>query len=189
MVNKAVRILVPVFLCLLSINICFAQTTLQSGLKPGRRPGPYTAIVSVGKERGTLHCYICEAGDRPIVIVFARSLTDSLGKLVQKIDQAVAKNEDLTGWVTFLHKNQSAFDPKVIAWGKNNAIRNVPLAIFEDLTGPPTYLLSKKADVTVLLSVNQKVQANFSFREGELNEQAINEIAKEIPKLVSQKTD
>ena len=76
------------------------------------------------------------------------------------------------------------FDPQVVQWSKQHATGGVPLAIFEDQVGPPTYLLNREADVTVLLSVKQKVVANFAFRKGELNDQAIEQIIKTAPRLV-----
>lgn len=166
-----------------------AEPPPRSGLPPGRRPGPYTALVSVGPERGTLHCYICEAEDRPVIIVFARSLSDSLGKLVQQIDQTLPrhKDADLRAWVTLLHEDQPSFDPQVVAWAKKNALRHVPVAVFEDVTGPPAYLLARAADVTVLLSVKQQVMANYAFRTGELNDAAIQQIMQMVPKLVAGK--
>jgi hypothetical protein len=48
-------------------------------------------------------------------------------------------------------------------------------------------LLARDADVTVLLSVQQKVVANFAFRAGELNDDAIGEIVKAISKIVNAK--
>jgi len=166
-----------------------AAEPCKSGIPPGQRPGPYTALVSVGPERGQLHCYICEAGDRPVIIVFARTLTDPLGKLVHGIDQALARHKgaELQGWVTFLHDDQTAFDPKVVAWGQKHAVRNVPLGVFEDTVGPPAYRLAPDADVTVLLSVKQRVVANFAFRKGELTDAAAAEVLRAVPKLVSAK--
>src|SRR5438309_4479961 len=80
----------------------------KSGPQPNQRPGPYSSLVAVGKERGTQHCYICEAADKPVVIVFARTLSDPLGKLVHKLDKALAdhKKAELSGWVTFLADDQ-----------------------------------------------------------------------------------
>jgi hypothetical protein len=78
-------------------------------------------------------------------------------------------------------------DPKVVQWTQKHAISNVPCAVFEDTVGPPAYLLAREADVTVLLSVKQKVVANFAFRAGELDDAAIAEIVKAVPRLVAMK--
>jgi len=156
----------------------------KSGLREKQRPGPYISIVSVGKERGQSHCFICEAGDRPAVIVFAHRLSEPLGKLVHKLDKALAENKDLRAWVTFLADEQQAMDPKVVQWSKRHATGNVPLSVFEDEVGPPTYLLAREADVTVLFSVKQRVVANFAYRPGELNEAAVAEIVKALPRIL-----
>lgn len=156
-----------------------------SGPKVGQRPGPYSALVSVGKDRGQLHCFICETEDRPAVIVFARKLSDPLARLARGVDKAMIdrKAEELRAWVTFLSDDQTALDPKVVAWSKKHALRNVPLAVFEDVVGPPSYLIGRDAEVTVLLSVKQKVVRNFAFREGELTAERVREILKALPEI------
>jgi hypothetical protein len=166
-----------------------AADLCRSGLPPGQRPGPYAAVVSVGSERGQSHCFICAAEDRPIVIVFARTLSEPLGKLVQQIDRALPqyKGVELRGWVTFLHEDQASLDAKVVAWAQKYAVRNVPIAVFEDVGGPPSYRLALEADVTILLSVRQRVAANFAFRAGELNDAAIAEVLKALPRITATK--
>ena len=157
-----------------------------SGLNPGQKPGPYAALVAVGTERGQSHCFICDTAERPAVIVFARHLDDPLAKLVAGIDKALADNKkaELRGWVTFLNDDQTAFDPLVLDWAKKNAIRNVPMAVFEDVNGPPTYRLNRDADVTVLLYTKHKVTQNFAFRNGELTGERIADVLKAIPPLL-----
>src|SRR5262249_11634817 len=139
---------------------------------------------------GQQHCFICESGDRPLVIVFARQLSDPLGKLVGKLDKTLTeyKEAELRAWATFLADDQVSLDPKVVAWSKKHATGTVPLGVFEDPVGPPSYLLAKEADVTVLLSVNQKVAANFAYRPGELDDTAIEAILKSLRKMVTEKT-
>lgn len=178
--------------CSLVLVLCgtvAAEEPCRSGPRSGQRPGPYSALVAVGAQRGTQHCYVCEAGDRPIVIVFARGLSEPLGKLVKQIDGAVVKHRvaDLRAWVTFLAEDQTALDPKVVAWAKDHAVSNVPLGVFEDTVGPPAYLLARDADVTVLLAVRQRVVANFAFRRGALTDAATAEIMKALPRIVETK--
>lgn len=166
-----------------------AEAPCVSGLKPGQRPGPYSAVVSVGAQRGMSHCYICETENRPAVVVFARSFSDPLGKLVRGLDKALLdhKASDLRAWVTFLHTDQSAFDPQVVAWAKKQAVRNVPLAVFEDRDGPPSYRLARDADVTVLLFVKRKVVRNFAFRAGDLTDARAAEVLKALPAILPAK--
>jgi hypothetical protein len=114
-------------------------------------------------------------------------LTDSLGKLAHQLDQAVARHQkqELRAWITFLDEDQLHLDPKVVAWSQKHAIRDVPLGVFEDPQGPPSYRLNRAAEVTVLLFVKQKVVANFAFRPGELTDVAIAEVMRGLPRIVS----
>lgn len=177
------------FLLLAASDFVQPDDQCKSGPQPNQRPGPYAALVSVGPQRGTQHCFICEAADRPIMIVFARSLSDPLGKLVHKMDKLMNEHKaaELKAWVTFLAEDQTALDPPVVKWGQKHATGKVPMAVFEDVVGPPTYLLHRDADVTVLLSVKQKVVANFAYRKGELNDDAIEQIVKTVPRIVGKK--
>ena len=157
-----------------------------SGLTTGQRPGPYSSIVSVGAERGQSYCFICDTAEHPAVILFARNFSDPLGKLVAALDKAVGDNKsaDLRSWVTFLSVDQTALDPKVVEWGKKYAIHDVPLGVFENLDGPPSYRLNHDADVTVMLFVKRKVVANFAFRQGELTEERVAEVLKALPGIL-----
>jgi hypothetical protein len=180
-------------LVLASLGVCggaaAADGPCVSGLKPGQRPGPYAAVVSVGPNRGQLHCFICETADSPAAVVFARQMSDPLGKLVQGFDKAVQahKAAGLRSWVTFLSADQSALDPHVVKWGKRFGLGNVSLAVFEDPDGPPSYRLARDAEVTVLLFVKQKVVRNFAFRAGELNDKKIAEVLKALPEITTKK--
>jgi hypothetical protein len=120
-----------------------------------------------------------------MVIVFARRPSDALGKLLRGLDKELAshKSAELRAWVTFLSDDQPALDPQVVKWSQDQAIRSVPLAIFEDVGGPPSYRLHRDAEVTVLLAVKQKVVQNFALRAGELTDDRIAAILKAVPAL------
>ena len=91
----------------------------------------------------------------------------------------------MRAWVTFLSDDQPSLDPKVVQWGKKYALRNVPLGVFEDVGGPPSYRLARDAEVTVLSFVKQKVVANFAFRDGELTDEKIAEVIGTLPRILS----
>jgi len=166
-----------------------AEDPCVSGLKLGQRPGPYSFLVATGPERGQSTCYVCETAERPAVVIFARSLSDPLGKLAAKLDKSVSENKkaELRGWVTFLSNDQPALDPQVVEWGKKHAIRQMPIGVFESEGGPPSYRLARDADITVLLFVKKKVVANFAFRSGELNDERIAEVLKAMPRIIEEK--
>jgi hypothetical protein len=176
----------PNFFLASLLAVTAAADPCRSGLRPGERPGPYSSVISTGSERGRSHCYICETGERPAVVVFARSLSEPLAKLAREIDKAVGENtkQDLRAWITFLNEDQLHFDSQVVAWSQKHALRHLPLGIFEDVGGPPSYRLSGDADVTVLLFVKQKVVANFAFRAGELTNGQIGDISRAFSRLL-----
>jgi hypothetical protein len=157
-------------------------TSCKSGLAAGKRPGPYSSLVATGEHRGTQHCFICEAGDRPVVIVFARAQSDALGRLLHQIDRALAelRKSELRAWATFLSNDQPGLDPQLVNFSKKHAIGNIPLAVFEDAGGPPSYRLAGEAEVTVMVSVKQRVVANFAYRAGELNDAAIAQVMRSV---------
>ena len=93
--------IIAIFTLFACISIAAADPC-KSGPQPDQRAGPYSALVCVGKERGMSHCYVCESASKPVVIVFARTLSDPLGKLVKQLDGAVKEHKaaELRAWVT-----------------------------------------------------------------------------------------
>jgi len=177
-------------LCLLAgSGLAQAAEPCESGLKPGQRPGPYSSVVSTGSNRGQSHCFICETGDRPAIILFAKTPDDSLAKLAAAIDKALVTHKDaeLRSWITFLSADQSSFDPKVVDWSRKAGLKGLASGVFEDVQGPPSYKLGKDADLTILLSVKQKVVRNFAFRSGELDAKKIDEIVAAIKDILPKK--
>lgn len=145
---------------------------LTSGPSVGQRFGPYSFLIATGPKRGTQHCYVCETGTKPAVIVFARSMPEALGKLLVDVDQLVGDKGDagLFAWTTFLTDHEPALLPQVTEWGKKLGLRRLALGVFEDADGPPTYRLSRDAEVTILLVNQGKVVANYAFRAKELTD-------------------
>jgi hypothetical protein len=171
--------------CVLA-SVAVADEPFASGLKAGQRPMPYSFILATGPNRGTAFCYICDTADKPAAIVFARSLSEPLGKLAAQLDQAVAdaKVPEFRAWLTLLDDGKSpAAEKALVAWGQKHALRSLPLGIFEDPVGPPAYRLHKDADVTVVLFVKQKAVADFAFKTGELTDPKAAEVVKALDKL------
>jgi hypothetical protein len=169
-----------------AIPLIAEEPKFKSGLNVGQRPGPYAFLLSTGPQRGQSFCYICDTADKPAVIIFAKSLSEPLGKLASKIDQAVADGvvPEMRTWMTLLDDGKQAdLDRRLVEWGRLHALKVMPLGIFEDETGPPAYRLNRDAQATVLLFVNQKVVANFAFRPGEITEAKIEEVVKTLDLL------
>lgn len=159
---------------------------LVSGPQPGRKLGPYTFLLSTGEHRGTSHCYVCETGNDPAVIILARSNSVPLGKFINQLEKQMDKpsKPELRAWVTFVGMDQPKKEPELIKWSKQTGIRKIPVGIFEGSSGPPGYKLHAEADFTILLVRQGKVVHNFAFGAGKFSEAQGKEILSRIPDIL-----
>lgn len=131
-----------------------------SGVPVGRRPGPYSFLVATGPQRGQQTCYICEQAAKPACVVFARTLTPELGRLLAKLDAEAARRTDgFKAWLTVLA--DTADLDAAARWAQGQGLK-LPVGVFEGAGGPPAYTLSWAADVTALVFVRERVTANVS---------------------------
>jgi hypothetical protein len=166
-------------LCLWMIvsMMAVAAEPVTSGVPVGKRPGPYSFLVATGPERGQPTCYICDQDMKPTVVVFARSLTPSLGKLLVKIDDVAVQQAEsgFKAWMTLL--TPKADLDALAKWSQAEGLK-MPVGAFEDADGPPAYGLHKDAEVTVMVFTKKSVTANYALRAGELTGTTIAAIVK-----------
>jgi hypothetical protein len=150
----------------------------------GQRPGPYSFLVATGPERGQPTCYVCETAEKPAVIVFTRSVSDAVGQLMLACDEAVAARpkDSMRAWMTVLGEKTIGLDD-LAKWATTQGLKAVPVGIFDDPVGPPSYKLAADADVTVVVFENRKVTANLAFRKGELDDAAVKLVADQLKQL------
>ena len=117
-------------------------------------------------------------------MIFAREVNAPLASLVKKIDAETVKNDkaSMGSFVVFCSDKED-LNKELKAWAKKNEIKECILAI-DNVAGPDGYDVAKDAEVTVVLYNKRKVEANFAFRKGELNDQAIEKIVKDVSKIV-----
>ncbi len=172
---------------LLSATLILTLSQSDSGLAPGERPGPYSFVVSQGEKRGQLHCFVCEAEDRVMAIVFARETTPQAGKLAGRLDEVLLAHPQgkPSGWVTLLAAEGTGVDAKALDWARRNKLRAMAVGYFEDTVGPPSYRLGADAAVTVLLAKDRKVAHRHVFGPAGPDDAAIQTIANQLTVLVS----
>ena len=120
-------------------------------------------------------------------MLFARDVTGPLSSLLKQFDAAVAKNKDadLRSFAIFLTDDADAMELKLKQLAEKEKVsENVPLAIVEDLAGPPEYKIDKDAAVTVLLYTKGKVVRNFAFKAGDLREKDVKAIVADLSKIL-----
>jgi hypothetical protein len=172
-------------------TLAWAKDPIVSGPKVGSQPGMYPVLLSTGANRGQSKCLFCETGDRPAVVVFARSPNEALGKLATNLDKAIAEHKaaGLRSWVAFISKDQEAIDPQLVRWSKQHGLRSILVGTYVDPDegGPENYQLAREADVTVVLLVKQTVLATFAFRAGQLTDDASQRVLQAVPRLLDKK--
>jgi hypothetical protein len=184
------RFLVLIPAVLLSAYAVSAEKgDLKSGPQAGDNlPGPFHSLVVHSEEPrwvGLKMDFFEAYGANPVVLVFAREMTKPLTRLVKELDAEVAKRKSakLKAVVVFL-SDDDALEKNLKDFGEKQGIKHVNLVIVEP-AGARRYKVSKEADVTAIAYKNRKVQANHAFKKGELNEEGVEKILADVPKLAS----
>jgi hypothetical protein len=162
---------------------------LKSGPQPGEKvPGPFAPLNINGEDAGKKQCLYCKNGDNPVAVVFARTADDAaVAKLLKKLDQATASNSkaDMGSFAVFMTDDDKA-EEKLKALVKNQDLKALVVSI-DNPAGPEKYQISKDADVTVLLYAARTVKANHAFKKGELSDEKIEAVVKDVAKIVPAK--
>lgn len=123
-----------------------------------------------------------------MVNIFAREITDDLASLVKKIDGVVGKNKKakMAAFVVLLSEDPDADEGKLKALAEKHGIKNIPLTLFDGVSGPPNYKISEDAAVTVMLwkGRGKNVKANHALAKGGLNAKKIEAIVKDTSKIL-----
>ena len=166
----------------------FAAEPIKSGLQPGEKiTNIFEPLNVTGPFAGEPHCLVCENGFNPVAMIFAREVNEPLVKLLAKIDKATEKNRDVEmgSFVVFLSEKEGLKE-ELEKIAKKQGLKHVILSTF-DPAGPEDFNVAKDSDVTVVFYREHQVKANHAFRKGELNEQAVEKIVGDLPKIVGEK--
>jgi hypothetical protein len=120
-----------------------------------------------------------------VVTIFAREVTPALTSLVKKIDEATAKNDkDQMGSFVVMLSDDKAMKDTLKSLAKQEKIKHTALTVYDDPKGPEEYSIAQDAEVTVLLYVEKTVKVNYAFRKGELQDKQIEQVVKDLPKIL-----
>ena len=181
------KILLTAALPVLCAALAVAAEPLRSGPQAGQKiPGPFEPLHATGPDAGQHVCLVCKNGANPVAMIFARNVSAPLTALIKKIDAATGAHQDVEmgSFVVFLNDNPSL--PAALKdVADREGVKQTVLATFAP-AGPPSYHVAADADVTVVLYTHHKVVANYAFREGELNDKAIDAVMADLPKILAQ---
>ena len=174
-----------------------AGIVVAEEIKSGLQEGDYVPAFHVtkaggaqddGKPDGWTGCYRCYLGNKPVVMVFARSTDENLAKLVQEIDETVAANSDkkMASFVNIIGKDADKAAKSAKAFAKKHEFKNVAICVAKDLpNGPEGFAISPDADVTVMTYVNGKVKDNQSFGQGKVDGKGIASVVAGTKKILN----
>ena len=140
-----------------------------------------------GPAAGTELCYRCRYGNRPVISIFTRQVTEQVASLAREVDATVGQHADknLAGFVVLLTDDPAGQEEGLKKLAKDNGIKNLPLTTFNDVGGPRNYKLTKDADVTVMMWVDGKLQVNEALKTAELSKEKIAALVKNSDKILN----
>jgi len=122
-------------------------------------------------------------GGKPVVMIFAREISDSLTSLVKKVDAANKEQGKKMGSFVVVLSDDEGMEKKLKGLAEKEKLEKTWL-LLDNPTGPPDYKLAKSADVTVILYVGKKVKVNRSFKKDEFKAEDVEAVLKDLPKIL-----
>ncbi len=108
--------------------------------------------------------------------------------LVKQIDSLVGSAADRKApnkaFFVLITDDPDAATSQLESLAQKEAIRNIPLTVFDGVSGPRGYNIAKDAEVTIMMWKKGTVQVNRSFRKGALDENAVEQILAEAKRFV-----
>jgi len=175
----------------LSAGFSTQAADLKSGPQAGEAvPGAFEPFNITGSAAGEESCLFCRFGKDPVVMVFARSQSEGLTKLIGKLEKEIVAKKTATNYigsaVIYLDTSDKikSSSKKIAEDGK---LKEIILACIKPSDIEEDYKLAKDADVTVLLYSARNVKANFTFKAGEITDAAADKVIADLPKILPAK--
>ncbi len=174
------------------VSASLASADLVSGPQPGDRVGAFTVTKVAGNANdgvaeGKSLCYRCKMGNRPVVMIFARTADGSLAKLINELEEELKEHEadKLTGFVNMIGADAESLKVAAAKFVKDNGIERFAFVVPEDAeNGPGNLNIAPEADLTVVCYKGGKVMASHALKKGELNGDTIGAIVEASCSLV-----
>jgi hypothetical protein len=178
-----------------AIVLCVTATAsaeMASGPQVGETVGAYTVTKVTGNPDdgvadGKTLCYRCKMGQRPVVMVFARTADAKLAKLLEKIDEELVEHSDdkLTAFVNMIGPDAESLKKTATDFVAEHGIKRVAFVVPEESeNGPPDFKIAPEADVTVICYKGGTVKANHALVKDALCCETIDAIVEDSSKLV-----
>jgi hypothetical protein len=118
-------------------------------------------------------------GSKPVVMIFARGISDPLTSLVKKVDAINKDQGKKMGSFVVVLGDDEGMEKKLKELAEKEKLEKTALTIFAKPDGPEEYDIAKDADVTVICYKSKKVKTNRAFKKGEFKAADVDKIIKE----------
>lgn len=169
-----------------------ASAEMTSGPQVGEMVGAFTVTKVTGNPDdgvadGRSLCYRCKMGQRPVVMVFARTGDEKLAKLLKKIEEEVEEHQEekLTSFVNMIGADAESLKKASADFVAKHGLKRIAFVVPEDTKdGPPDLKISPDADLTIVCYKGGEVKANHAFAKGGLTDDKIDAVVEASCKLV-----
>jgi hypothetical protein len=118
-----------------------------------------------------------------VVCVFARKTSEPLASLVKQIDKKIGENSKLKSFVVLITDKGDGAKEDLKKLAAEGGIKNVPLTMYQEITGPPNYELAKDAEVVVAMWKRSQIKVNHAFK-GAPTEKDIETVVADLSKIL-----
>jgi hypothetical protein len=169
-----------------------ASAEVTSGPQVGDSVGAFTVTKVTGNPDdgvadGKTLCYRCKMGQRPVVMVFARSADESFAKFLKKLEGELEEHADekLTAFVNMIGTDAESLKKAAAEFVEKHDIKRVAFVVPEDIQhGPPEFKIAPDAEITVVCYKGGTVKANHAFAKGPLSDEKITALVEASCQLV-----
>ena len=185
----------PVLLAILASSAAAApawgqdRLPVKSGLQPGDTAPTFHVQDVTGPHNGEKICYACAFGTNGVINIQTRRFSEPLIELIRRLDGLVSRADAIRddsrhAFVVYLTDDPDAATRELEAITQKHGIKNVPLTIYDELTGPRDYKIAADAEVTVMMWDKAYVTVNHAAAAGECNEAWVQRILQDARKHV-----
>lgn len=185
-------IIVGIATLVLVASASYSLADIVSGPQPGDSVGAFTVTKAAGNpddgvENGKSLCYRCRMGNKPVVMIFARTADKPLAKLINELESEIEEHADsqLSSFVNMIGADNDSLKTAATKFVKDNNIQRVAFVVPEDSkNGPDDFKISPEADMTVVCYKGGKVVTSHALKKGELDDGKISAIVESACNLV-----
>jgi hypothetical protein len=173
-----------------------AGEPLVPGVNVGERVPLLWEYRATGPRAGQTGALLCTYASQPIVVVYTREITAPVIRLIKKTDAAIERHrvhasatyrDNLGSYVVFIcdSNQREKREAELKAIAEKEKIQNVVLSLIVD--DGLQKKLGNDAETTVLLAYRAFTKTSHAFRKGELNDQHIDRLLADLPKIMPEK--